>query len=42
MVSLAEAEHAARSLSIGDAHVAASRALAAAHRACDTMLAEEV
>ena len=42
MVALAEAEHAARSLLIGDAHVAASRAWAAAHRAGNAMLAKEV
>ncbi len=42
MVALAEAEHAAKSLAIGDAHVAASRAWAAAHRAGNAMLAKEV
>lgn len=42
MVALAEAEHAARSLLVGDAHVAASRAWAAAHRAGNAMLAKEV
>ena len=42
VVALAEAEHAARHLAIGDAHVAASRAWAAAHRAKDDALAKAV
>lgn len=42
VVALAEAEHAARHLAIGDAHVAASRAWAAAHRAKEAALAQAV
>ena len=42
MIAFAEAEHAARQLAIGDAHVAASRAWAAAHRAGNASLASDV
>lgn len=42
MIALAEAERSARALAIGDAHVAASRAWAAAHRAKNPTLAKEV
>lgn len=41
-IAFAEAEHAARTLSIGEAHVAASRAWKAAHRAGNASLAKEV